>query len=53
MGCKRKKDYASNALKGEQMLLAVERKKVKLTMAQKSKGMRGKTYSEKKKVTKR
>lgn len=36
-----------------QMLLAVERKKTKLTAMQKSKGMKGKTYSAKRKAKKR
>lgn len=36
-----------------QMLLAVERKKAKLTSTQKNKGMKGKAYSAKKKVKKR
>lgn len=47
------KDYTSMALKGEQMLLAVERKKAKLTSTQKNKGMKGKSYSAKKKAKKR
>lgn len=45
--------FASKALKGEQMLLAVERKKAKLTSTQKNKGMKGKAYSTKKKAKKR
>ena len=45
-----KKDCVGKVLKGEQMLLAVERKKAKLTSAQKRKGMKGKTYSAKRRV---
>ena len=45
--------YASKALRGEQMLLAVEQKKAKLTSTPKNKGMKGKTYSAKKRVKKR
>ena len=52
-GHRRGTNYANKALKGEQMLLAVERKKAKLTLAQKSKGMKGKNYSAKKKAKKR
>lgn len=49
---KQKRDYASKTFNGEQMLLAVERKKAKLTSAQKNKGMRGKAYSAKRKTKK-
>lgn len=50
--CERKRGRRCEGmvLKGEQMLLAVERKKAKLTSTQKRKGMKGKTYSAERKA---
>lgn len=53
LGCKREKEYACGGLKGEQMLLAVERKRAKLSTVEKRKGMKGKAYSAKRKAKKR
>lgn len=49
----RRKNYVGKSLIGEQMLHAVERKKAKLTLVQKSKGVKGKTYSAKRKAKSR
>lgn len=53
LGRIRREDCVGKSLIGEQMLLAVERKKAKLTPAQKSKGVKGKTYSAKGKAKSR